>query len=190
MDVKTKYLIRQIINRCLLIAIIIGCGWYMLHMPGYSFRGPLPPLIPEEEKIESRLKTHIHQLAGNLGERNIWNYQNLQAAANYIETNFKKLGYAVSKQTFMVGNLSVNNVIAEHRGTSHPEEIIIIGAHYDTVLYSPGADDNASGVAAIIEMARLLIDTETNRTLRFVAFVNEEPPFFTRIIWAAIDMLK
>jgi hypothetical protein len=73
--------------------------------------------------------------------------------------------------------LTVRNIEAEIRGFS--DEILIIGAHYDTVPGCPGANDNASGIAAILEIARLFVSRTFGRTVRFVAFVNEEPPFFT-----------
>jgi Zn-dependent M28 family amino/carboxypeptidase len=72
----------------------------------------------------------------------------------------------------------VRNLSAEIPGSTKPEEIVIVGAHYDTVYDCPGADDNTSGVAALLELARLLKDSHPARTLRFVAFVNEEPPWF------------
>jgi Zn-dependent M28 family amino/carboxypeptidase len=72
----------------------------------------------------------------------------------------------------------VENLEWELTGAQHPKEIILIGAHYDSVLGSPGANDNASGVAALIEISRLLRTETPARTIRFVAFVNEEPPFF------------
>jgi len=57
-------------------------------------------------------------------------------------------------------------------------EILLIGAHYDSVIGSPGANDNASGVAALLEISRMFASIEPAMTVRFVAFVNEEPPFF------------
>ncbi len=157
---------------------LIGGGWFMFSMPGKSFRGPLPKLTKQQANIVNNLKKHVQELASKIGERNIWNYSNLKAAANYIEATFKELNYSVSDQVWVVEHLSVRNVIAERRGKLKPDEVIIVGAHYDTVLGSPGADDNASGIAAIMELAKLFAKIETKRTIRFVAFVNEEPPFF------------
>lgn len=153
----------------------------MFRMPGHSFQGPLPPLTKEQMDIRDQLSIHIEQLAGKIGERNIPNYHNLQKAAQYIESIFKQIGYIVSDQSYEVTeyrNFTVKNVIAELPGTSHADEIIIVGAHYDTVVGSPGADDNASGIAAILEIARLLKSSTFKRTVRFIAFVNEEPPYF------------
>lgn len=150
----------------------------MLSMPGRSFNGPLLPLTQEELEIQKNLATHIQHLANKIGERNIWNYQNLQAAAQYIENHLNHPSYLLNEQTYTVKNCAVKNIIAEYRGTTNPDEIVIVGAHYDTVLGSPGADDNGSGVAAVLELARLLANSEFKRTVRFVAFVNEESPFF------------
>lgn len=162
----------------LILFIAAGAGWYMFNMPGHSYRGALPPLSQEEIRIRDRLVVHVNHLAGKIGERNIWHDRNLQLAAEYITSAFKKLGYSVSEQDYRVHDSSVKNIIAERRGVLHPEEIIVIGAHYDSIIGSPGADDNASGVATILECARLLATIEPKRTVRFIAFVNEEPPFF------------
>lgn len=165
----------------LLALIAIGGNWYMLKMPGVSYRGSLPPLNAQQLVIRDHLATHIEELANKIGERNVENPKNLEAAANYIEILFKNLGYAVSDQSYEVyepKKVAVRNLIAEYPGTSRSDEIIVIGAHYDSVVGSPGADDNGSGVAAMLELARLLKSYTFKRTIRFVAFVNEEPPFF------------
>ena len=71
-----------------------------------------------------------------------------------------------------------HNLIAELPGTSKSEEVLVVGAHYDTAGSTPGADDNASGVAVLLAVAHAMTGTENERTVRFVAFTNEEPPFF------------
>jgi Zn-dependent M28 family amino/carboxypeptidase len=70
------------------------------------------------------------------------------------------------------------NIEVEVRGTDRPDHILVIGAHYDSVEGSPGANDNGTGVAAMMALARVFVQTPSKRTVRFVAFVNEEPPFF------------
>lgn len=117
-------------------------------------------------------------LADTIGERNIWHLRELEASADYIEKVFKGLGYQVASQEYEVEGITVRNIEAEHVGILRPDEIIVVGAHYDSVIGSPGANDNASGVAALLEMARLLAGKKLSITVRFVAFVNEEPPFF------------
>jgi len=117
-------------------------------------------------------------LAAKIGERNIWHADQLEAAARYIEETLANTGFFVSTQEFEVGDRKVRNIEAELKGTSQRGEIIVVGAHYDSVLGSPGANDNASGVAGLLEIARLLATEKVSRSVRFVAFVNEEPPFF------------
>jgi len=115
-----------------------------------------------------------------LGQRNTFNPENLTAAADFIERELKAANYSVERQRFPVeeDGTSADNVIVELRGTTLPGEIVVIGAHYDSVEESPGADDNASGVAALLALARRFAHEKPRRTLRFVAFANEEPPHF------------
>ena len=161
----------------LLTALLLGGLISMTHMPGKSYSGPLPPLTVEESRVRDRLAAHVGRLAGDIGERNLWHYQALSAAAGYIATTFEELGYRTVDEPFDSRGQQVRNIIAEKPGSVNPEEIVLVGAHYDSVLGSPGANDNGSGVAALLELAQLLADQALPRTVRFVAFVNEEPPF-------------
>lgn len=151
---------------------------YMVNMPDTTYSGPFKPLSESELLLKDYLKKHVYMLAEKIGERNIRHYNELNASADYIETTLAGLGYNVSKQEYKIENKTLKNIEAELIGTSKPGEIIIVGAHYDSVTGSPGANDNASGVAAVLEIARLLSKEKFPRTLRMVAFVNEEPPFF------------
>jgi Zn-dependent M28 family amino/carboxypeptidase len=101
-------------------------------------------------------------------------YENLQAAGRYIEKILKRYGYSIQSQSYLFEGKEVRNIIATHPNKHAHEETILVGAHYDTVPGSPGADDNASGVAGMLELARLFSDHPTARTLKFVAFSNEE----------------
>jgi len=163
------------------VAFALAAGiWLqtMRDMPLESHSGPLPVLTAEEEEIANRLREHVAVLAGEIGERHIWRYEALSAAAEHIRSSFQEQGFTVRPQTYEVDSMSVVNLEAEIRGESLPGEIVIVGAHYDTVPGCPGANDNASGVAALLELARLYAGRSTEKSLRFVAFVNEEPPFF------------
>ncbi len=125
------------------------------------------------------LEQTVRQLAGEIGERNLWTaYSNLVAAAEWIESEWTAMGYTVHRQTYTVEGRSCWNVEAVLPGTTSPWETVIVGAHYDTVPDTPGADDNASGVAVLMALAHRFRHTVCRRTVRFVAFVNEEPPFF------------
>jgi Zn-dependent M28 family amino/carboxypeptidase len=124
------------------------------------------------------LERHVTMLAGTIGERNVWQFGSLQRAAEYIEATLTASGYSPIRQTFEVARLPVSNIEVTLDGTSHPDEILVVGAHYDTVGGCPGANDNGTGVAALLELARRFAVRAQARTIRFVAFVNEEPPFF------------
>jgi len=160
-----------------LLVSILGLMFFT-NMPGSSYSGPLQSLSAYEQEVSVKLKQQISMLAEKIGERNIWKYRNLNASAHYIEKVATELGYEVKKQEYKVENVPVENLEWEIIGVSHPEEIILVGAHYDSVSGSLGANDNASGVAAVLEIARLLKRETLSRTIRFVTFVNEEPPFF------------
>ena len=149
----------------------------MILMPGKSWSGPVPRLSAEEQQIHNRLKQHVEMLAQTIGERNVWNAEALAAAASYIHASLDDLGYQVHIQSFESEGMTVQNLEVRLPGTTQPEEIIVIGAHYDSVPGGPGANDNASGIAALLEIARLLDGKTHARSLRLVAFVNEEQPF-------------
>ncbi|MDV6343798.1 M28 family peptidase [Nitrosomonas sp. Is37] len=128
--------------------------------------------------LEQRLQLHVEKLAGEIGERNVWRPKALYAAADYIRDTWGQLGYEVHAQGYDAGGVWSENLEIEIRGGVRANEIVLAGAHYDSVTGSPGADDNASGVAALLEIAQLLVGIKPERTLRLVAFVNEEAPFF------------
>lgn len=150
----------------------------MMRMPGHSHTGPLPPLTADEARLSDRLREHVTVLADKIGERNTLRYRALQQTAAYITDRFRELGLTVHEEPYRVGDKEVVNLAAEVKGTQHPDEVVVIGAHYDTVPGSPGANDNGSGVAALLELARLFADKKPDRTVRFITFVNEEPPYF------------
>jgi Zn-dependent M28 family amino/carboxypeptidase len=129
------------------------------------------------DSLRERLQHHVEVLAAEIGERHVWRPQALAAAAHYIEGALSGT-YDIRRQRYEVEGVPCTNLEVECLGQVRPDEIILVGAHYDSVEGSPGADDNASGVAALLEIARLLRDQRLGCTVRCVAFVNEEPPFF------------
>jgi hypothetical protein len=147
-------------------------------MPGYSFTGPLPPPTPEENRLAENLRRHVHVLSVDIGRRHVGEYPHLVRAAAYLESTLTDMGYPVTSQRWLVGKKEVRNLEVTLRGTAHPDDLILMGAHYDSARESPAADDNGSGVAALLELARSLKGHPAPRTLRLVFFVNEEPPFF------------
>jgi Zn-dependent M28 family amino/carboxypeptidase len=126
-------------------------------------------------EIRSELQKHLQHLSVTLGERSIYRPAHLKAAEDYVFQQFEAMGYAPRRQPFICMREQVANVIAgdpDHRG------YYILGAHFDTVAGSPGADDNASGVAVLLETARLVKDLTPARPWAFIGFTVEEPPVF------------
>ncbi len=126
--------------------------------------------------ITENLHKHVEHLSVKIGERHMWKEGSLNKAADYIQSEFQDNGYSIERQTYSCYGRSVSNLIAEKSGTD--EGVVVIGAHYDTVPGTPGADDNASAVAGLLELARLHKGSLNHKHLVFVAFVNEEPPCF------------
>ncbi len=165
------------------VLIVLAAGYgalhYMTAVPGKPHRGALPPLTAEETALAQALRRHIATIAAR--EHNVVHYAQLEAVARYIEAMLASFGYAVGRQEFSADGKPVRNIDAmiEPAGTSDPE-VIVIGAHYDSARGTPGANDNASGSAAVIELARLLRDAGAagGKRIRFALFVNEEPPYF------------
>jgi len=131
----------------------------------------------EDTVLIKRLKAHVYTLSHEIGDRSMFKYDKLERAAEYITEAFSSFGYEVKFQEYEVQGKTAKNIIALKTGAKRPEEVIIVGAHYDT-CFNPGADDNASAVAGLIELARFMSDKRADRSIKFIAFVNEEPPFF------------
>ena len=131
-----------------------------------------------DDQLAQRLRKHVQVLAGEIGERNPSAYDNLEQAATYIQGQFEAIPYDVESQSYTVGGRVYRNLIASRPGRDKQEEQVVLGAHHDTVPGSPGADDNASGVSVLLELARLAIDREFGKTFKFVAFSTEEMPSF------------
>lgn len=128
--------------------------------------------------IQNNLKKTVNVLSKEIGSRGHSQTDSLEKAADYITSGLSQYGYVVSFQPYEVEGKSYRNIFVEIKGRKTPEKILVIGAHYDTVTGTPGADDNASGIAGLLELARLLADESFDKTIQFVAFTLEEPPFF------------
>jgi hypothetical protein len=161
------------------LAVLGALGyWTMVSMPGRSWHRALPPLSVPQTALRDRLLHGVQHLAGDIGERNIDNYEALQAATDWLDSSLAGAGYRVERQPYEAFGRKCDNLVVERRGTALPGEIVVIGAHYDSVAGSPGANDNATGAVAVLELARAFSEASPARTLRFVEFVNEEPPYF------------
>jgi hypothetical protein len=157
-----------------------GALHYMTAVPGKPHHGALPPLTPEEAALAVSLKRHIATIAAR--EHNVAYYGELEKVARYIEATLASLGYTAGRQEFSADGQAVRNidVTIEPATANSGPEVIVVGAHYDSAPGSPGANDNASGAAAVIELARLLHDLNgsAGKRIRLALFVNEEPPYF------------
>jgi Zn-dependent M28 family amino/carboxypeptidase len=133
---------------------------------------------PSHQAIESALRLHVDRLAGLIGPRIYDIPKSIEAAMGYIRGQWASMQHEIVEEPFDALGLTAKNLIVERQGSSKASEIILLGAHYDTVPSTPGADDNASAVAVLLEVSRLLKDHTGKRTARYVAFACEEPPYF------------
>lgn len=157
------------------VAILVLLWWFGMRMPGRNV-SKAGPLSPDEIALREELQANVQKLAGEIGERNMWHYTKLNEAADFIEHSFSQAGLRIRRDSYEMGGKTCYNIEAEIPGAN--AEIILVGAHYDSVFGSPGANDNGTGVAATLALARKFAGAKTKHTLRFVAFVNEEPPYF------------
>ncbi len=165
-------IVRIILESIVVIFFILATtfGW----LPSKSYRGI--QLNETEKDLRDYMRTVVNQMSDKIGIRNYQYYDNLEKAKKYISNEFEQLGYVVKYQSYSIGGQRFDNIIAS-RSTSFDSKPLIIGAHYDS-CFNPGADDNGSGIAGILGLAKLFSNTPVVKKLIFVAFVNEEPPFF------------
>lgn len=160
--------------------VVIGAaalGWYCLWVPGRSFSGSLPPLTSEERAIAERLRTHITTIAAE--PHNAANIDALRKVEAYLTGALEAVGFRVRRKAFEADGQEVANLEVVVEPTGAARDTLVIGAHYDSAGLAPGANDNATGTAAVIELAMALRARPASSTrLRFVLFVNEEPPHF------------
>ena len=146
--------------------------WFWLTQPLFLSVTP----NPQRTVDPSRLETHVRKLSLELSPRDVGHIENLDRVAAYIKSEFEQTGASVSEQPYRVEGKSFRNVIAQF-GPDGAQRIVV-GAHYDTAGPLPGADDNASGIAGLIELAHLLSQQSLKTRVELVAFSLEEPPYF------------
>jgi hypothetical protein len=159
-------------------ALAAAAAWYSLGLPGHSYTGPLPAPTRAEEALAERLQRHVTAIASK--PHNVAHPAELEKAASYIEGELAALGYTARPQIFQSDGVAVRNIeaVLEPAGAGPDTESLVVGAHYDSAGIAPGANDNGTGVAAVLELARLLKDAAPkSKRLRLVLFVNEEPPY-------------
>jgi len=147
-------------------------------MPLRSYAGAPPQLNNEEMELRDRLLAEATYLSVNMGDRSLLRPQSLRATTDYLSSCLRGEGYTVVEHPYSVLGQTVINIEATLAGTDSALGQVILGAHYDSVAGTVGANDNGTGVAAVLEIARAMRQMRFKRTVRFVFFVNEEPPYF------------
>lgn len=157
----------------LVLTILLVGGCYLVAQPSTRKNQP-----SEMKSDPERLRRHVVALSETFHPRDWTHPENLNRCADYIAAEMEAAGASVETQEYKVDSETYRNVIA--RFGQDKGRTIIIGAHYDSCGDTPGADDNASGVAGLLELARLIGETETDCGVELVAYTLEEPPFFSR----------
>ncbi|WP_413171351.1 M28 family peptidase [Anabaena azotica] len=176
--INKSALIRLAVLLAILVISSIWVWWMMFWMPEKSYQGQLPPLKTAEITLQKFLQQDLQKLAVDIGIRNNSQYKKLNQTKDFLITSLTQTGYEIKQQEYKIDGKSYYNIEVEKKGIKKPEEIIVIGSHYDSAFTSPGANDNGTGAVATLELARIFANQKTNRTIRFVEFTNEEPPFF------------
>lgn len=167
-------------RRLIRLVVITAVAWGAVRGSTFGWKSwglQRDPIMAHETSLADRLKVHVRTLSQEIGDRNMTRYPQLLQAAQYINDQFVASGYQVQRHSYRVEGKTVENLIAVLPGSAPSDEVLIVGAHYDS-CFNPGADDNASGIAGLLEMARLSAAHRPARTIKWIAFVNEEPPYF------------
>jgi len=172
---KRTFIIFSAVILIILLAIIFN--YYDLNRTVYKNAVLIKRSMPKDIN-KSNLSKSVLKLSDDIGSRGYNQKDALGKSIEYISSEFKSYGYDLNIQTYTVNDIKYQNIWVEKKGAISPDKVLVVGAHYDTVIGTPGADDNASGVAGLLELARLLADVPMDKTVQFVAFTLEEPPFF------------
>ena len=129
--------------------------------------------------LVNSIKKHINRLAVDIGPRPVTNELSIKKTESYITNYFKNIGLQVQLQQYKYGNYDITNIITGSQENLLSSKYYVIGAHYDSVPETYGADDNASGIAVLLELARYTMQEKISLPVRFVAFTAEEPPTFS-----------
>jgi hypothetical protein len=160
-------------------AVLGAAGGCAKQPEGPAAKTALPALTQSQRELAGRLKGHVEMLGTTIGPRTALEFPaKLEQAAAYIEKEFRGMGFETTPVEYLCRGVKVRNIEVSIPGSAPGSEVVVIGAHYDSAHDSPAANDNGSGVASMLELARLAKGMKPGKTLRFVAFVNEEPPYF------------
>jgi len=158
----------------LLAAFLIYSILKIRFTPSVSISRP----APTRSEDVYHLYRHVEQLSVHIGSRSVYEYDKITATKDYIVSCIEDFGFLPAFQSYIYHGKEYSNIVVSMPGTRRPDEIVIIGAHYDSVFDTPGADDNASAVAVLLELCHMLKDFSPARTLKLIFFVNEESPVF------------
>jgi hypothetical protein len=154
------------------LSILFLVAWFVITQPLWPRRR-----VPSQARVDpARLEAHVRVLAERLLPRDAHHPENLDRAAAYVRRAFERTGGRVSEQVYRIGGNTYRNVVLQFGPET--EKRIVVGAHYDAFGELPGADDNASGVAALCELAYLLDEAALSTMIELVAYTLEEPPYF------------
>lgn len=166
----------------LIVAAVVACGCQTtVRMPGQTHQGPLPARTADELRLAGMLRNDVRALAVDIGERNAAHPAKLERARAYVAHRLETAVRPVERHRFTVDGDSFENltvVVPALVSAATDDRIILVGAHYDSAPGTPGANDNGTGVAALLALADRFARVPAARTLWFVAFANEEPPYF------------
>ncbi len=166
----------------ILVLLILGVAGFLLSctsMPGTSFQGDVTKMTDAERDTSRRLRAHVEMLATTIGARNDEHPDAYLASQAYIEKTLTSYGYTeIVRQPVETPTGTWYNIEVSAPGSDPEGPYTVFAAHYDSCLTTPGADDNASGVAGLLEMARLLHEQPPESHVKLVFLANEEPPHF------------
>lgn len=163
-------MVKRLLKILFLVILSLLLTAYAVKRPSWVSRAPFPTSTDPLQ-----LKAHVSFLS-QITDRSHANAAGLQQASNYIQEQLLQMGWQPEQQTFKAGGVEYHNVIVRLHG--HDEELVVVGAHYDSFGALPGADDNASGVAGLLELARLLQDKAPDQAIELVFYTLEEPPHY------------
>ncbi len=162
-----------------LTALTIGACTWMTSMPGPRFSGPLPPATESQAALAASLRADVERLASGVGTRSLMNPRKRGEVVAWLMDQLTAAGYQHIEEVWNDADESPTPTLeVTVPGTSLADQITVIGAHYDSYYLTPGADDNATGVAGTLELARRFAHSPCPRTIRFLFFQGEEPPAF------------
>jgi hypothetical protein len=165
------------------VAVLFGGAvflfwWLTIRMPGASFKGSFPALSGEEQALSKSLERDVRVLAVDIGERNLRHAAALDEAASWIERRLREMTLRPRRSSYAVDGHQVHNIDVVVPGSKPDASVVVVGAHYDSAIGTAGANDNASGVACLLELSRRFANHRGTHELRLVWFTNEEQPHF------------